>query len=326
MSDAPLFSRRLLFTVGKGGVGRTTVTLALALAAARRGKKVLVVELEGARSLEKTLDELRRSADAPAELARIEICIVDGSRALEEYLALVVPVRRLLDTIFKSAIYRYFVAAAPGLKELMAIGKIWYEVDRREREGSGPDLVLVDAPATGHGLQFLGMPQAAAKTFSVGLVHREAKRVAALLRDEKRTGAVLVTLPEEMATNEAIEMSAALDRLGLAQRLLVVNEYHEPPCGSEDLAALEAALSGAGVEDAIYPATAATLATARVEFDWAQLNEAQVVRLEDQIEAPMVVLPFVFCEEFSTEEMVHLSACFEAEFPDADTIASGERA
>ncbi|MFP6665304.1 MAG: ArsA-related P-loop ATPase [Deltaproteobacteria bacterium] len=326
MSDATLFSRRLLFTVGKGGVGRTTITLALALAAARRGKQVLVVEFEGPRSLEKALGELRRGPDAPAELARIEICVVDGQRALEEYLALVVPVRRLLDTIFKSTIYRYFVAAAPGLKELMAIGKIWYEADRLEREGTGPDLVVVDAPATGHGLQFLGMPQAAAKTFSVGLVHREAERVAALLRDEKRTGAVLVTLPEEMAANEAIEMSAGLAKIGMAQRLLVVNEYHEPPCEPEELEALEAALPGAGIEDSIQPAAAATLATARVEMDWALLNETQVGRLEEQIQVPMVVLPFVFCEEFSTEEMVHLSACLEAEFPDTDALMPAENA
>jgi anion-transporting ArsA/GET3 family ATPase len=321
LSDGTLFSRRLLFTVGKGGVGRTTITLALALAAARRGKKVLVVELEGARSLEKTLGELRQAPDAPAELERIDLCIVDGQRALKEYLGLVVPVRRLLDTIFKSAVYRYFVAAAPGLKELMAIGKIWYEVDRQEREGAGPDLVLVDAPATGHGLQFLAMPQAAARAFPVGLVHREAERIAALLRDERRTGAVLVTLPEEMATNEAIEMSAALENIGLARHLLVVNEYHEPPCEPTELAALEAALPSAEIGDSIRPVTAATLATARVEIGWSLLNESQVTRLEGQIGGPMVVLPFVFCEEFSTEEMVHLSACLEAEVGEADAPA-----
>lgn len=314
MKHRGLFSRRLLFTVGKGGVGRTTITLALALAAARQGKRVLLVELEGSRSLERGLGELRASGDAPAELRRIESIVVDGRRALEEYLAIVVPVRRLLETIFRSTVYQYFVAVAPGLKELMAIGKIWFEADRLEREGEGPDLVLVDAPATGHGLQYLRMPQAAVDAFPIGLVQREAERVSGLLRDHERAGAVLVALPEETPTNEAIEMSNALEEIGLCRSLLVVNAYHESRLSWEELESLEAAFARQPeLSDGLRSEVAGALASMRSESEWAAINEQNVERLEKAIDENPVVLPYVFCEEFSTEEILHLSRSLENE-------------
>jgi anion-transporting ArsA/GET3 family ATPase len=109
---------------------------------------------------------------------------VDGRQSLEEYLGLVVPVRRVLNAVFHSQIYQYFVAAAPGLKELMAVGKVWYETERRDAGGHRHwDLVVVDAPASGHSLQYLRMPRAARDTFGAGLVRREAARVEALLEN-----------------------------------------------------------------------------------------------------------------------------------------------
>ena len=91
--------------------------------------------------------------------------------------------KRVLSTVFTSRIYQYFVAAAPGLKELMTVGKIWYEADASRSDGARRwDVVVVDAPATGHGLQYLRMPQAARDTFGAGLVQREARRVVELLQ------------------------------------------------------------------------------------------------------------------------------------------------
>lgn len=316
-----ILSRRLLFTVGKGGVGRTTVSLALALAAARRGKQVLLIEFEGGRSLEKGLADLRDHADTAAVAESLGYCVVDGRTALEEYLGMVVPVRRLLGTIFRSAIYQYFVAAAPGLKELMAIGKIWFEAERRERDGEGPDLVIVDAPATGHGLQYLRMPQAAAETFGSGLVHREAERVAGLLRDHERTAAVLVTLPEEMPVREAVALHTGLAEVGMACGGLVVNEYHEPPCTPDDLAAFEAAAAGLASAPAETRAAAEALGAARVEAVRAEWNEAQVRQLEAALGQDPALLPFLFCEEFGSEELGHLSACLACEWGESEVPA-----
>jgi anion-transporting ArsA/GET3 family ATPase len=314
-----LLRRRLLFTVGKGGVGRTTVTLALAFEAARRGLRVLAVELEGARGLQGAIQAQRDVLRPAPELERITCMVVDGRRALEEYLSLVIPVRRLLKTIFSSSIYQYFVAAAPGLKELMAIGKIWYEAERREREGEGPDIVLVDAPATGHSLQYLRMPEAALEAFPVGLVNREAERVMKLLRDPSATAAVMVATPEEMPTNETIEISRGLASLQVYGAVVVVNQVHSPPATGEQLAALRAHPAPGADERAAL--CEAILARAEEEYRWSEINAANLARLAAEVPVPQVRLPYLFGEEFGPAEMKiladHLAAGLDGGTPAA---------
>ena len=323
LSFADLLQRRLVFTVGKGGVGRTTVTLGIALEAARRGYRVLVVELEGARGLEAALATQREQVHPPAWLDRIEYMMIDGRHALEEYLGLIIPVRRLLKTVFSSNVYQYFVAAAPGLKELMAVGKLWYEAEQRNpADAAGAtdahQLVLVDGPATGHSLQYLRMPQAALEAFPAGLVHREAERVVGLLRDPEATGVVVVTLAEEMPTNETFDMVRGLDELGMHTATLVVNQVHEPPCARAELDGLPVA--------AVQPLTSAPAARGRPsrvapeptvllgeivaraveEIGWAEINASHVERLTAKIDAPIVKLPYLFNEEFGAEEVCRL--------------------
>ena len=283
MTFDELVSRRLVFTVGKGGVGRTTVSMAIGLEAARRGKRVLMVELEGARGLESAIAEQRKARPTAPELKRIGYIEVEGKRALEEYLGLVIPVRRLLKTIFSSNVYQYFVAAAPGLKELMTVGKIWYEVERSD--ATAPDLVVVDGPATGHSLQYLRMPKAAAEAFPVGLVHREAVRVFSLLQDAKSTAVAIVTTPEEMPVNETGEIYRGLGELGLPRGLLVVNRIHEAPLEPGEI----------------------EVRVADGEAGWARLNLDNVARLAVDVPIPTVLLPYVFAEEFGGSHVDGLS-------------------
>jgi len=325
LSFADLLRRRLVFTVGKGGVGRTTVTLGIALEAARRGQRVLVVEIEGARGLEAALATQRGQVHPPAWLDRIEYMMIDGRKALEEYLGLIVPVRRLLKTVFSSNVYQYFVAAAPGLKELMAVGKLWYEAEQRNpTDATGApgahQLVLVDGPATGHSLQYLRMPRAALEAFPAGLVHREAERVVGLLRDPEATGVVVVTLAEEMPTNETFEMVSGLDDLGMHTATLVVNQVHEAPCTRAELDGLpipdvqpifrSPASRGRG-KGAVLDATsilAEIVARASEEIGWAEINASHVQRLLARIDAPLVKLPYLFNEEFGADEVGRLGA------------------
>ncbi|MEI8356923.1 MAG: ArsA family ATPase [Deltaproteobacteria bacterium] len=306
MTFDELVSRRLVFTVGKGGVGRTTVSMAIGLEAARRGKRVLMVELEGARGLESAIAEQRKARPTAPELKRIGYIEVEGKRALEEYLGLVIPVRRLLKTIFSSNVYQYFVAAAPGLKELMTVGKIWYEVERSD--ATAPDLVVVDGPATGHSLQYLRMPKAAAEAFPVGLVHREAVRVFSLLQDAKSTAVAIVTTPEEMPVNETGEIYRGLGELGLPRGLLVVNRIHEAPLEPgeiEDLA--RAAGKPARTKGADEELFAEAVRVADGEAGWARLNLDNVARLALDVPIPTVLLPYVFAEEFGGSHVDGLS-------------------
>jgi anion-transporting ArsA/GET3 family ATPase len=235
---------------------------------------------------------------------------VEGRAALEEYLRLIIPVKRLLAMIFSSQVYQYFVAAAPGLKELMTIGKIWYEATRQEGGRPTWDAIVVDAPATGHSLQYLRMPQAAREAFGVGLVQREATKITDLLRDRRTTLVHLVTLAEEMPVSETLETRTQLVKtLGLPLGYVVVNRVHRRRF---DAAVLDRLRNpAAGAED---PLLACVAERAAEESGWADINAVNLGRLRQEIrDVPIVELPFLFVEEFDR-------ACVEQL---ADLLAAG---
>jgi anion-transporting ArsA/GET3 family ATPase len=301
-----LFTRRLLVVVGKGGVGKTTVACALALEAARRGRSVLLCEVDGvARAPQLLQAEPGPLGQAVETAAGVSLMAVEGKAALAEYLGMIIPVKRLLQSVFKSQLYQYFVAAAPGLKELMTIGKIWYEAERVEARSGRRlwDHVILDAPATGHGLQYLRMPAAARDAFEIGLVHREAQRLVDLLTDPARTAVNLVTTAEEMPVNETVTMFRTLCAdLHMPTGLLFVNRVHEGGLAGADVDRLLAAAARCRDEQE-RRFLGAVAARAREEIGWAALNARYKARLTDEVGLPMVELPFLFAEEFGFSEL-----------------------
>ncbi|MBI2962210.1 MAG: ArsA family ATPase [Deltaproteobacteria bacterium] len=298
--------RRLVFLAGKGGVGKSTVATALALVAVRRRKRVLLLGLDSD-DRGRDVAGLRPAPGAePVEvLPGLFRQNVEGRAALEEYLRLVVPVRRVLQAVFDSRVYQYFVAAAPGLKELMAIGKIWYEVDRGRW-----DLVIVDSPATGHALQYLRMPKAAYETFTTGLVHREAKRVWDLLRDPASTAVSVVTVAEELPVNETVAICREIrEQLALPPGCLFVNRVHAPDLSAAELG--PAAARPRGGRPADEALCRAALAAAEEEIAWGALNESYGRRLAAETGWRLVKLPFLFREEFGFGDVEALSRLIE---------------
>ena len=295
--------RKLHFVVGKGGVGKTTVAAAMARLFARRGRRTLAVEMDMAGRLPAMLG-VSGPAWRPVEVRpNLSVLSIDGRHALEEYLGMIIPVKRLLSTVFESRIYQYFVAAAPGLKELMTVGKIWYEVTREEDGTPTWDAVVVDAPATGHSLQYLGMPKAARETFGSGIVQREAARVTALLEDPQITAVHLVTLAEDMPVSETLETHAQLTgELHLPLGRIVVNRLHERRFDPDDLRALQEAATQASERDgAILDAVAERGVE---EAGWAAINAEHLVRLEAAIGGKAVIrVPYLFAEEFGSAEL-----------------------
>jgi len=179
-------------------------------------------------------------------------------------------------------------------------------------------VVVVDAPATGHSLQYLRMPQAARDTFGTGLVQREAARVTDLLHDAKTTAVHLVTLAEDMPIGETLETHAQLtDELRLPLGHVIVNRLHERRFDLDDLDALRrAAVAGPPREEAILQAVAER---AREEEGWAAINAEQLARLEAAIgNDHLVRIPYLFAEEFGSAEVETVSQTLEASTPGMD--------
>jgi anion-transporting ArsA/GET3 family ATPase len=312
---------RLQLVVGKGGVGTSTVAAALAVASARAGERVLALELARQGGLARIFGRAPSEPGVPLEVRpRLSIAYIDGESALAEYLELVVPIRRVLAAVFASRVYRLFVAAAPGLKELMTVGKIWYEQDRKDGDGRFAwDRVVVDAGASGHSLQYLQMPGTAAQTFTSGLVHREATRVESLLKDPARTRVHVVALPEEMPVTEAVQIVARLrSELGLPLGTLFMNRWRErSPAGAADVVRKLGEVDAAHCEDVgSYPGALVVegvrLAAER-RLAWEAVQERSIERLERETSVSAVRLPFLAAEEFGIAEVERLADALDSD-------------
>ena len=219
-------ARRFLFVTGKGGVGKTSVVAALAERFARAGKRVLVAET----SPREHVSTLFGRSALPTQITelspRLFGVLLDADVALKEYGALVLKSERLVGALFDNKLVRGFFHGAPGLKEWAALGKAWYHSTEVLADGSPRfDVVILDAPATGHGLDMLRVPKTIIELSPPGVLRTDAERAWAQFRDPLQSGVVVVTLPEEMPTNETLELCGALrSELGLPLLSLVVNQ------------------------------------------------------------------------------------------------------
>lgn len=278
----------LHFVVGKGGVGKSAVAAALALTAADAGAKVLAVELGGSEGLARILGvSPRRHWDRVEAAPNLWVSWLEGGAALAEYLGLNLRAPRLLRRVEDSRPFRTFVAAAPGLKELMVVGKLRHEWRRgRETEGPGWDVIVVDAGASARALQYLEMPFAAARTFDAGVVHHDAERICALLRAPDVTRVHVVALPEELPLTEAAEMVARLrGDLGLPLGEVLVNRCRaQAPAGAEAAVARLEALS-------VGPALSAMAVAGRGELGWLRVQAEGISAFQARTGLPVRRLP-----------------------------------
>jgi len=311
-----LFSRRLVILSGKGGVGKSTVGAALCLAARHRGRRVLLVEvaapLEAARLLRGTPSRGRETEVLPGFWS----VNLDPKAAMDEYVRHVVKVEMLARRILDSPIYHRFLTAAPGLKELMVLGKIMMLEDARARFSHKPvwDLIVVDAPATGHGLVFLKVPLAASSAVPIGPVGANARRILDLIRDPGRTALVVVSIPEEMAVVEALQFrELAQEELQIEPAAFVLNACHERRFSDAEEAQV-LGLTASGENGEILPGVPlqAALRAARRQIRRRKLTRFYQQRLRRTLDLPLVSLPFLVRERFDLDALRALAERLEA--------------
>src|SRR3954470_2017241 len=256
----------MVVVTGKGGVGKSTVAAALALAAARDGRRVAVGELGGHA---RVAGLLRGSG--------IDTLTVDVHHALTEWLATQLP-RRLADLLMRSGAFASLVAAAPGGAELIAMTKLWELVQRRRWNPRAEpyDLVIVDAPASGRGAALLRAPRTFADIARVGPIGTQAREVADFLKQD--AGFVIVTMPAELPVSETLALQQQLPDVDL----IVANAVLARRFGAGDVAKLHAAANGAG------PAAAAVAHAGRV-----RAQQGQLQRLRRGARCPVITLPWM---------------------------------
>ena len=311
-----LLSRRLVVLTGKGGVGKSVVGAALAVAARDRGKRVLLVEVAAPVEAARLLGGPPSQGQETEALPGLFTMNVDPAAVMDEYVRHVVKLDMLVRRILGSPIYHRFFAAAPGLKELMVLGKIMVLEEARARLSQRPqwDLVVVDAPATGHGLAFLKVPLAASAAVPVGPIGHNARRVLAMLRDPGRTALVVVAIPEEMAVVEAVQFHRlAAEEIGMEPAAIVLNACHERRFTDEDEAeVLRLTTEGADGELESGVPLPAALRAARRQIRRRKLTRFYQARLRRSLDTPLVSLPFLFREALGLEDVRLLARKLEA--------------
>jgi anion-transporting ArsA/GET3 family ATPase len=309
-AQAVLESRVVLVT-GKGGVGKSSVSAAIAMAGARSGRRTALVEVEGRQTFSKLF------ATAPWDFDEREFrpslfgLSIDPEASLTEYLEMFYGAKRISKLVVGSTAVEFATTAAPGIKDVLLIGKVKEMERRRTDDGRFHyDLIVVDCPPTGRIVNFLKAPDATTELVNVGPIRTQAQTLIDMLMDADRTKVVLATLLEEMPVTETIEGIAALRELGVTVGPVFANRVL-PERFAEDEAKALAALDPSALADLLAgadlevgeDAAAALLALGTSYLDRLALQDAMRAELARRLPLPVVELPEIYAEDFAAEQI-----------------------
>ena len=298
--------KRLIFVTGKGGVGKSTVAAALGLLSARTGLRTVVAELSSQQRVQRLFNRFGEQFEEVQLAPRLFTISIDPEHAMDEYLR--VKVGALGHALGSSRLFQAFAMATPGMRELLTIGKVWElaQLHRRTRGAAPYDLVIVDAPATGHGMGLLRTPRTFADIARVGPIAHQGRTIAATLADEQFTGVIAVATPEEMPVNETLSLCQALEQEQLAVDLVVLNALYPMRFDPDEVGQLADVLGRSRSQ-----LSRSALRAALAEHARAENQREQRDRLRAGVNGRLVELPYVFAEQMAGPEVEALADALE---------------
>lgn len=318
MSAADLYNRRFILFSGKGGVGKTTVSSSFALSCARRGERTLLIEL----NVKNKTSSLFGVEQVDEEIREIDDNLfavnVTPRAAMREYALMVLKIKLVYRAVFENRLVASFLRVIPGLNELVMLGKAYYHAVEKDEEGKFVwDKVIVDAPATGHGIFFLKIPSVITSLIGSGLMYDEAKRILDLLQDEARTGFAVVTLAEDMPVNETMMLTDVVENeMKIPVACVFANAIYRPLFDDKKIDFIEAArglldlragASESGSTDDVSRETLRDLGeqiggfleAARFRHDRVAMQQHYLRRLYEESRWPVFEIPFFFHDRMS---------------------------
>lgn len=302
MSD--LFDKRFIVNTGKGGVGKSTASLAMALAFAKRGKRVLIMQMNVPDKLGAIFDKEPVVSDI-VELARNVYSVnPTPAHAMREYALMHLKFKAVYKRVFENRIVSKFLKMMPGLPELVMLGKAYFH-EREEVDGKKRwDAVILDAPATGHGMFLLQIPRVIEESLTSGMMVDEARLMLELLKDRKRSVLNIVTLAEEMPMNESVELYENIRKeLDVEVGYIIANHLYSERFPSAEASAM------VQLADSADPTTeiGEMLAAGVFRHDRRRLQQGYLQEIRKRLSPPTLELPFLFARDLKRAQFETLA-------------------
>jgi anion-transporting ArsA/GET3 family ATPase len=285
-------TQQIVVVTGKGGVGKSTISAALALESAREGKRTLVCELNADERISKLLGFKPSGPELTLLEPNLWSIDLNPDQAMREYALMTLKFEKVYNAVFENKTVKNFLKFVPSLQEVVLLGKILFHSRELRPDGTLRfERIIIDGPATGHALTFYSVPQVLIDTVPPGAMANDATWMRDLVVNPHKTAAVLVSLPEDMPVNETLELSRNLqNRVHLTPQVVVLNTFVEERF--RETPAISAAL-----------AVLVKTHQARAKASRESLEKLKTLGL------PVLTLPPIFSEQFGRQAIEELGRC-----------------